>query len=263
MNLLHRSLAPVPDAAWEKLESDAREALKEHLTARRVVDFDGPHGPGLAALNLGSLEPVDLGTGVTAGLRRVQPLFELRVPFVLSRSALDDAARGAPDFDTSMVVEAARRVAEFEDRAVFHGLGPAEIGGIAAVSPHTPLSLGADPLGFADVVTRGLMALDDAGVSGPYALLLGSTQYRLAAGVTSTYPQLKHLTNLVSGPVLRARVLDGGLIVSQRGGDFRLTVGQDVAIGYRRDDVERIELFFVESFTFLVQSPEAVVRLIP
>jgi uncharacterized linocin/CFP29 family protein len=263
VNLLRRSLAPVPDAAWEKLEEDARDALKEHLTARRVVDFDGPHGLDVAALNLGSLEPVELGPGASGGLRQVQPLFEVRVPFVLSRRALDDAARGAPDFDTGTAVEAARRLAEIEDRAVFHGLEAAEMEGICDATPHPALSLGEAPVGFADAVTRGLMALDDAGVSGPFTLLLGSSHYRRLAAVSEPYPPLRHLTNLISGPVLRTRGLDGGLLVSRRGGDFRLSVGQDIAIGYLRDDGDRIELFFVESFTFLVLNPEAAIKFTP
>jgi uncharacterized linocin/CFP29 family protein len=263
VNLLRRSLAPVPDAAWEMLEGDTRQALKEHLTARRVVDFDGPHGLEFAAVNRGSIEALDLGPGIGAGLRVVQPLFEVRVPFVLARSALDDAARGSPDFDTGSAVEAARRLAEIEDRAVFHGLGPAEIRGICDATPHPALSLGEDPLGFADAVTRGLMALDDAGVAGPYTLLLGSSPYRKLTAVSEPYPPLRHLTSLLSGSVLRARGLEGGLLVSQRGGDFRLSVGQDIAIGYLRDDAERIELYLVESFTFLVLNPEAAVRLTP
>lgn len=263
MNLLRRSLAPVPDAAWEKLEDDARDALREHLTARRVVDFDGPHGLEVAALNLGTIEPIELGPGVSGGLREVQPLFEVRVPFVLSRRSLDDAARGAPDFDTGSAVEAAKRLAEIEDRAVFHGLGQGQITGICDATPHPALSLGEDPLAFADVVTRGLMTLDDAGVSGPFTLLLGSSHYRRLAAVSEPYPPLRHLTSLLSGPVLRTRGLDGGLLVSRRGGDFRLSVGQDIAIGYLRDDVDRIELFFVESFTFLVLSPEAAIKFTP
>jgi uncharacterized linocin/CFP29 family protein len=260
MNLLRRALAPVPGAAWQKLDADARDALKEHLTARRVVDFDGPRGPSFAASNLGTLLPVELGSGISAGLRQVQPLFEVRVPFALSRRALDDAARGAPDFDTSAAVEAARKLALVEDRAIFHGLAAAEIRGLCETTPHPVLSLGEDALLYADVVTRGLMALDDAGVSGPYTLLLGSGPYRHLAAVSAAYPPLRHLTNLIGGPVLRAPSLDGGLLVSQRGGDFRLTVGQDVAIGYHRDDGERIELFMLESFTFLALSPEAAVR---
>lgn len=260
MNLLRRALAPVPDEAWQKLDADASDALKEHLTARRVIDFDGPYGPELAAVNLGTLAPIELGAGITSGVRRVQPLIEVRVPFVLSRRALDDAARGAPDFDTSAAVEAARKLALIEDRAVFDGCAPAGIRGLGEATPHPVIALGDDALGYADVVTRGLMALDDAGVSGPYVLLLGSLPYRRVAAVSAAYPPLRHLTTLVGGPVLRAPSLDGGLLLSQRGGDFRLTSGQDVSIGYHRDDGDRIELFLLESFTFLVLSPEAVVR---
>jgi len=262
MNLLKRALAPVPDVAWEKLDEDSREALAEHFTARRVVDFDGPHGAAFAALNLGTVEPIDMGDGVVAGLRGVQPLLEVRVPFALSRRTLDDAARGAPDFDTSAAVAAARRLAELEDRAVLHGLARAGIRGLAEVSAHPSLALGEDPYQYADVVTRALLALDDAAVAGPYALLLGSGPYRRLASRAENYPPLSHLAKLLGGgPVLHSRVLEGGLLLSLRGGDFRLSVGQDAALGYHAHDSERIELFFIESFTFLVLSPEAVVRL--
>lgn len=262
MNLLKRALAPVPAVAWKKLDDDAGDALREHFTARRVVDFDGPHGPAFPAVNLGTLEDVDLGEGVVAGLRRVQPLLEVRVPFALSRRSLDDAARGAPDFDTAVAVAAARRIAEIEDRAVFHGLPRAGIRGLAEVSPHPVLTLGDDPLTYVDVVTRALLALDDAAVAGPFALLLGSSPYRRLASSAGNYPPLSYLAKLIGGgPVLHSRVLDGGLLLSLRGGDFRLTVGQDTALGYHCHDAERLELFFIESFTFLVLSPEAVVRL--
>jgi uncharacterized linocin/CFP29 family protein len=261
MNPLMKSLAPIPDAAWIKIEADARDALSEHLVARRVVDFDGPHGLEHAALNLGSLMPVNIGEGLICGLRSVQPLFEVRVPFTILRRSVDDAARGAPDFDTGPALAAARRLAELEDRAVLHGLAPAGIRGLAEESPYPSLSLGADPLGFADTVTRALIQLDDAAVGGPYSLLLGSTPYRRLAAVSSTYPPLQHLTKLLGGPVLHSRILDGGLLVSRRGGDFRLTVGQDAVIGYSRHDAECIELYLLESFTFLVLAPESIVRL--
>lgn len=261
MNLLRRSLAPVPAAAWTQMEHDVREALAEHLVARRVVDFDGPHGLELAAVNLGSLEPAQLGGGSSGGLRRVQPLFEVRVRFALQANALDDVARGAPDFDTSAAVAAARQLAELEDEAVLKGLSAAQIHGLSDVSTHPALQLGEDPTAYADVVARALLQLDDVAVGGPYALLLGSAPYRLLAGTALGYPPLQHLTKLLGSPVLHSRVLEGGLLVSLRGGDFTLTVGQDAAIGYSHHDAGRIDLFLVESFTFLALSPEAVVRL--
>lgn len=261
MSALMTSLAPISEVAWTRIRNDALEALREHLVARKVVDFDGPHGLTLGAVNLGSLQNVEFEDGIQAGLRAVLPLFEVRVPFTVLRRSLDDASRGAPDFDTGPAVEAARRLAELEDRALFQGLAAAHIRGLAHASPHEPLALGLDPLAYADVVTRAILQLDDAAVGGPYALLLGSAPYRKLTAVSSNYSPLQHLKKLLGGPVLHSRVLEGGLLLSLRGGDFRLTVGQDAAIGYSRHDAERIELFLVESFTFLIIAPEAIVRL--
>ncbi len=261
MNLLRRSIAPVPDAAWETLESDARNALKEQLVARRIVDFDGPYGLQPRRRGLGSLAPVDLGPGVSAGLREVQPLFEVRVPFVVSAPC-----RGR------------RRARRPRLRHQRGRRGGAPAGGnrgpgrlpwpVSGGNPRSRREFAASGAvagrGPAGVRRRDHARADGArrrGGRGSICPGARSTPYRRLAAGSATYPPLKHLTTLVSGPVLRSRTLDGGLLVSLRGGDFRLTVGQDAAIGYRRDDAERIELFFVESFTFLVLSPEAAVRL--
>ena len=44
MDLLKRQLAPISDAAWEQIDTEARRVLKLNLAGRRVVDFSGPHG---------------------------------------------------------------------------------------------------------------------------------------------------------------------------------------------------------------------------
>ena len=46
-----------------------------------------------------------------------------------------------------------------------------------------------------------------------------------------------------------------------RGGDFELTVGQDLSIGYLRHDAETVTLYLQESFTFRCLDPEAAVPL--
>jgi len=51
------------------------------------------------------------------------------------------------------------------------------------------------------------------------------------------------------------------LVMSQRGGDFRLTVGQDASIAYRSHDAESVALELQESLTFEVTGPEAAVAL--
>ena len=82
MNNLHRELAPISDAAWAQIEDETRRTLKRILAGRRVVDVEGPGGPGLSAVGTGHLKPIAApGEGVLARQREVKPLVELRVPF--------------------------------------------------------------------------------------------------------------------------------------------------------------------------------------
>jgi uncharacterized linocin/CFP29 family protein len=255
-----RGSAPVADDVWQALEADLKDALGQHLVGRRVVDFDGPHGLSLAAVNLGSLERKELGSGVQAGLRRSLPLLELRVPFELARANLDDRTRGAPNLIDDEALAAARKLAELEDTAIFHGLEAAGIRGLAASSSHPRLAVGADVPSAIDAVTRALLALDEAAINGPYAIVLGDSLYRRLAAA-SDYPPLERLRKLLGERVLHSRIVTGGLVLSERGGDFRLTVGQDAAVVYSSHDAANVSLYLVESFTFLVSEPDAVVVL--
>ena len=98
MNNLHRGLAPISDAAWAQIEEEASRTLKRHLAARRVVDVDGPKGTDFSAVGTGHLKKIATpGDGVEATQREVRALVELRVPFELSRQAIDDVERGAND----------------------------------------------------------------------------------------------------------------------------------------------------------------------
>jgi uncharacterized linocin/CFP29 family protein len=252
--------APVAPEVWATLEADVKEVLEEHFVGRRTVDFDGPHGLGFSALNLGELEPRDVGPGVVAGARSVLPLLEVRVPFELTRSAFDACERGAPELDDDPALAAARTLAELEDRAIFYGLAAAGIRGQLAASSQPRIPLGADVPSTIDAVTRALLALDEATVKGPYVVVLGDTAYRRLASAPE-YPPLRQLRELVGGQVLHSRVLRGGLVVSLRGGDYQLSVGQDAAIGYRSHDADKVSLYLIESFTFVVMSPEAIVGL--
>lgn len=55
--------------------------------------------------------------------------------------------------------------------------------------------------------------------------------------------------------------MDGAAVLSQRGGDFELTVGQDFSIGYLEHSASSVHLYLQESFTFRVLAPEAAVAL--
>ena len=73
---------------------------------------------------------------------------------------------------------------------------------------------------------------------------------------------LQHVRRLIDGPLVWAPGLDGAVVLSMRGEDFELTVGQDFSIGYLDHDAERVRLYIEESFTFWLLSPQAAVPLV-
>ncbi|MGQ4425286.1 family 1 encapsulin nanocompartment shell protein [Streptomyces violaceoruber] len=261
MNNLHRELAPVSAAAWADLEAEARRTFKAHVAGRRLVDVPAAAGEELAAVATGHSEPVSTpDDGVQAQLRRSQPLVELRVPFTVSRRQVDDVERGARDADWQPVKDATRRMAFAEDRAVFEGFPAAGIEGMRAGSSNAPLTLPADARDYPEAVGRGVSALRLAGVEGPYALALNASAYE-AVSETSDHghPVREHLARMLGGDIVWAPAITGAFLVSAREGDFTLRIGQDLSIGYLSHDAETIQLYFQETFTFLVHGAEAAV----
>lgn len=263
MTLLRRALAPVGDEAWAAIDAEARAVLLANLAARRFVDVLGPHGWEHAAVNLGRLDEIRHDGGVHWATRRVLPLVELRLPFRMDLWELDNLSRGAADVDLTPVRDAALEAARFEERAVYRGLPQAGIHGIIAASVHRPIPFSSEPEMIADAVANGLIHLSDAGVEGPYLIVLGESAYRLVARETDGYPLRKQLQGLVGHAPLYSPGLEGGLLVSTRGGDFRLSLGVDLSVGFDHADGKTIHLFLTESFTFRVTGPEAVVTLEP
>jgi hypothetical protein len=58
MNHLLRELAPINEDAWASIEDEAKTRLTTLLAARKLVDFEGPHGWSYSATNLGRVEAV-------------------------------------------------------------------------------------------------------------------------------------------------------------------------------------------------------------
>jgi uncharacterized linocin/CFP29 family protein len=105
--------------------------------------------------------------------------------------------------------------------------------------------------------------LRSAGIGGPYGLALGPRCY---TGVIETtehggYPLLEHLKLILGGPVVWAPAVDGAVVLSLRGGDYALELGNDIAIGYSSSDSSSVRLYLEESFTFNVLEDRAAVAL--
>jgi uncharacterized linocin/CFP29 family protein len=265
MNNLYRELAPITEAAWDQIEEEATRTFKRHIAGRRVVDVSGPGGPTTAAVSTGHLRDVaPPGDGVVAHLRDSKPLVRLRVPFTVSRTAIDDVERGSQDSDWDPVKEAAKKLAFAEDRAIFEGYEAASIEGIRTCSNNPALALPDDARDIADVISQALSELRLAGVDGPYSVLLSADVYTKVSETTEHgYPIREHLNRLVDGEIIWAPAIDGAFVLSTRGGDFDLQLGTDVSIGYLSHDADSVELYLQETLTFLCYTAEASVALTP
>jgi uncharacterized linocin/CFP29 family protein len=264
MNHLLRELAPMSDTAWSAVEDEAATRLRAFLAARKLVDFNGPLGWNASSVNVGRAGAADdsLADGVQARVREVLPLVELRTPFALRHEVLDAIDRGAPDPDLGPVVDAARQAALAEDRAALHGHAASGIAGITEATPHDALITPDDFEQFPTAVARAIAVLRDAGVGGPYAVALGPQPYTNVIETTyGGYPVLNHVRLLLDGPVVWTSAVDCAVVLSVRGGDFELSVGQDLSLGYLAHDAETVHLYLEESIAFRALSPEAAVEL--
>jgi uncharacterized linocin/CFP29 family protein len=263
MNNLHRELAPISDAAWSQIEEETSRTIKRYLAGRRVVDVQGPSGVATPGIGTGHLRNVAApGNGILARQREVKALVELRVPFELDRQQIDDVERGADDSDWQPAKDAARLLAFAEDRAIFEGYAAAGIGGVREGTSNPVMPLPADIRAYPDAIAQALSQLRLVGVNGPYSVLLSADAY---TGLSETsdhgYPVLEHIKRLVDGQIIWAPAISGAFVLTTRGGDFGLYIGEDVSIGYLSHDDKTVRLYLEETFTFLLLTTEASVAL--
>jgi uncharacterized linocin/CFP29 family protein len=264
MNHLLRDVAPLPEAAWAAVEDEARTRLVTYLAARKLVDFEGPHGWTHSATNLGHAESIaGPAQGIRAMQRQVLPLVELRVPFVVSRATIEDASRGGLRLDLDELESAVRVLGEAENALVFHGYSAAGIAGITEESSHDPVPLPSNLETYPTAVAKAVNSLRVSGIGGPYGLAIGPAGY--TAIIESTERGglllLDHLRQILDGPVVWAPGVEGAVVLSLRGGDFVLDCGEDLSIGYLAHDATQVQLYLEESISFHVVEPDAAVVL--
>lgn len=263
MDNLHRGLAPISTEAWAQIDDEAARTFVARIAGRRVVDMPDPGGPELSAITTGHLDDIaSPSAGVQARRRRVQPLVELRAPFTLSRAAIDDVARGAQDSDWQPVKDAVEALAAAEDTLVLDGSDAAGVVGVIPSSSNPRIPLPQDVRELPDAVARALTILRTSGVAGPHALLLSAELYTAVSETADHgFPIREHVRRQLGkdGKIVFAPTLTGALVLSLRGDDYTLTLGEDVAIGYLSHDADSVRLYAQESVTFFVNTAEASV----
>ena len=99
-------------------------------------------------------------------------------------------------------------------------------------------------------------------MNGPYSVLLGAKAYtELAETRDNGHPVLEHIKRIVDGNIIWAPAIEGAFVLTTRGGDFELNIGQDVSIGYLSHTDTAVRLYLQQTFTFRVLTSEASVVL--
>ncbi|MBN1542470.1 bacteriocin family protein [candidate division KSB1 bacterium] len=261
MDFLKKSLAPITAEAWSEIESQAKTVLRSRLTARKFVDVDGPKGLNVGAVTLGRLDipTQQKKNDVQYGIHQVLPLIETRTQFRLKIWELDNLARGAEDIDLSPLDSAAIKIAEFEERAIYYGFKAAKVPGLKAESAYPLKSCPKNAQEAICGIPEGIRLLKEAAVEGPYSLVANPKKWQEINSYGQGYPLNKQLKDILEGEIILCPSIEGLFLVSKRGGDFRLTLGTDLSIGYESHTADEVQLYFTESFTFQVFEPAAVV----
>jgi uncharacterized linocin/CFP29 family protein len=253
MDYLRRHTAPVSDRVWTALDEAVAQAARHVLAARRVATFDGPHGWDHIAARLGTMTPCGGAPGrAVVCMPNVVLLAEIRAEFSVPWSSIEVFERGAPVLDTDAAEAAAREAALAEDRIVFYG-DPVGNGLLTAKdSPRLRAQDWTRPGAIVADLVRAVEMLDERGIPGPYEAVLSTARYYAYLQADENgYPAARQLRDVLAA-VHRSPVL------STRGDDFVLTVGGDLAAGYRLHDREAVHMFCAETIAAQTVTPEAV-----
>jgi uncharacterized linocin/CFP29 family protein len=264
MDLLRRDAAPLSQPVWKAMDEAIVQAARHVLAGRRIATFDGPRGWDHVAARLGSMTPCRSPEGqAVVCVPDVVLLLEIRVDFALPWSSIEVFERGAPVLDTGPAEAAARELALAEDRVVFYG-DPAGSGFLGSrKAPRVQAHDWTRPGQVLADLVKAVETLDSSGIPGPYEAVLPPSRYYayLQAVDDSGYPTARQLRDVL-GAVHRSPVIrEAGAVFSTRGGDFVITVGGDLAAGYRLHGRDAINLFCIETVAPQAVSPEAVCLL--
>lgn len=259
MDYLRRSAAPVSDRVWKALDEAVAQAARHVLAARRIATFDGPRGWESVGARLGTMTPCSAPGRAAVCVPEVVLLAEIRADFSVPWTAVEVFERGAPVLDTETAEQAAREVALAEDRIAFYG-DPTGNGFLASKeSPRVAAQDWSKPGHVLADMLKAVETLDGLGIGGPYeAVLPLKRYYAYLQSVDDTgYPTARQLKEVFAAVHRGAVVRDAGAVFSTRGGDFVITVGGDLASGYRLHDRDAIHLFCAETVAPQLVTPHA------
>ena len=267
MSHLLREQAPITEAGWELLDAEARERLTPALAARKLVDFAGPARLGA----LGDQPRADRGRLPSTPAGRRQRAAAARAAAGRAAGAVHGRPLGARGRRPrrggrrpwTRSTRPPQQIAGAENAAVFHGWSAAGIAGIIEASTHDRSPLGEDCERYPRHVAKAVDALRARASTGRTASRSAPTRTRACSRPAST-AAIRCSSTCARSSAARSsgrRRVQGGAVLSLRGGDFLFESGQDLSVGYESHDADAVQLYLEESFSFRVATPEAAVAL--
>lgn len=258
--MLYRDLAPISSEAWKEIDERAKDVLTSFLSARKVVKVNGPKGLDFNVITEGRLTNVHhTDDEVYYGNYQVLPLTETRVEFEMDRWELDNIARGAKDIDYEPLEKAMKKIALFEEKAVYNGFEDSIIKGLKDYVS-TAIPFGNDPTSIMESITKGLIQMKKAFVPGPYSLVVSEEAFKRILSKETAYPLDDRIIKLLGGKIIFSHVVEGAYLLPFDNENLELTIGRDFSIGYQSHSNERVKFFVTESFTFRVLDPTTIIK---
>jgi len=113
--------------------------------------------------------------------------------------------------------------------------------------------------------SAGVCAVISRSIDGPHSFIVGPKLWSRMSAHVQGYPVKMQAESVLGGAVLLSPYLswdfeNEAYMVTRRGGDLHLILGQDLAIGYESHNQTKTKLYFTESCTFRVLEPAAVIN---
>ena len=258
---LNREDAPFGEEIFAKLDQVVASVAKSQLSARRLLDIEGPYGLGLKSVPLG--DAVVSEGDVTLLSSPVLPVPLIQTEFCLSARDLANYEETGFSLDTESVAHAAIAAAAAEDALLFEGSKKLGISGIMTIDGAQSVKLGKwEEVGAsATDVIAAITALDKAEFHGPYLMALAPELYNMLYRLLPQgfQTEMQYVESIVGSKIIKAPGIKKGGVVLAEGKQFAsIVIGQDMSVGFVGPQGPDLEFKIVESIAPRIRVPASI-----
>lgn len=256
---LGRGEAPFGKEIWGILERVMIQAAKSTLTARRIINLEGPFGFGLKGIQLNDHE---LEPGITSS--GYLPLFNIYKSFLIGKRDLANFEREKTVLPLNVVAEAAIECSKREDEIIFYGKNG--FPGLMNSKGSSKIDLSPwDKVGNAsEDIIKAITKLDSAGFHGPYTLALSPQRFNLLFRIygQGNISELEQVKTMSTEGVVKASIIKKGGVLMESGSHVAaIVLGQDMNIGYNGPSSDKFEFIISESIALNLRLPDGICTL--